>query len=340
MQKTVTIVDIAKEAKVSIATVSRVLTGNAKVSQEKREAIQKIIDKYGWQPNQLARGLINDSTHLIGLLCADIRNPYYASLCVNCEHVAASEGYNLLICNSLSDKTKELQLLENLVHQRVEAIVIIGGSVDHSVTDPDISKKINQIIQDTPVVTTGRVDGTICPTVNIDATKAMKQVSDFIATKPQFKRIAIAGGDNEIIFTLSLRAEFRKMLRTLGLTYIPEFDVSNKHYDEHGGYQAMNQILDYGIPDLVISINDFTTVGILKSIEEHKLTVPKDLSVISFDDTFISTLTTPNLTSISYNYLQFACSLIDIAIAQAEGREVKQQNLIQPKLIIRDSTAR
>ncbi len=337
MQKNITIVDIAKEAGVSISTVSRVLTGNARVKEEKKQRIQQIINKYDFHPNMLARGLINTKTHVIGILCADIRNPYYAALCVTCEQAANENGYNIMLCNSFGDRLKEFELLDNLARQRVDAIILLGGAADDLVTDHEYAEKVNTISDQIPVVITGRLDGTPCSRINIDATEAMTQVMNYISTIPSFKKIAFAGGRSDVIFTVGLRACFRKMLRQLKLEYIPEFDVTNLHYDETGGLEAMDTILSHGKPDVVICVNDFTAVGVLKSLSNHHLKVPQDISVISFDDTFISTLTTPHLTSISYNYVEFGNQLIESAINLINGKSAAAETLIHTTLVIRDS---
>ena len=137
VKKSMTIYDIAKEAGVSISTVSRVLTNNAKVSNEKKELVKEIIAKYDFHPNALARGLSETKSKTIGIIVSDVRNPFYASLFVECERIAYELGYMLLLCNSLGNNELEDAHLENLVSQRVDAIIQIGGRVDELVSCPE-----------------------------------------------------------------------------------------------------------------------------------------------------------------------------------------------------------
>ena len=98
--KVITIYDIAKEAGVSAATVSRVLTNNANVRKEKKDKVQNLIEKYNFKPNAMARGLSDTKSRVIGIVAADVRNPYYAEVFVACENAAREAGYTVLLCNS------------------------------------------------------------------------------------------------------------------------------------------------------------------------------------------------------------------------------------------------
>jgi LacI family transcriptional regulator/LacI family repressor for deo operon, udp, cdd, tsx, nupC, and nupG len=103
----ISIYTIAKEAGVSPATVSRVLTGNARVSEEKKNRVEELIEKYNFKPNALARGLSNIERKIIGILMADIRNPYYATMAIECEKYANANGYMMMLCNSLNNNRIE-----------------------------------------------------------------------------------------------------------------------------------------------------------------------------------------------------------------------------------------
>ncbi len=339
MKKNITIVDIAKEAGVSTATVSRVLTGNAKVNKEKKEKINEIIKKYDFHPNVLARGLIQTKTNTIGILTADIRNPYYSSLFVSCEKAAAAQGYSLILCNSFSDRLREFELIDNLANQKVDAIVLIGGAPDNLHTDLEYAEKVNRITDSIPVLVTGRLDGTNCVRINIDPLKSIQLVMDYITQNKNFKKIGFIGGSKTVIFSIELRSGFKKFLRQYDLDYYPEFDIVNDHYDDIGGYLAMKQILSQSNhPDIVIAVNDFTAVGAMRAISEHNLKIPEDISIISFDDTFIASLMNPPLTSVSYNYGLFGYTIIETAIRCIEGKEAVQPiTYLQPKLIVRES---
>lgn len=337
MGKAITICDIAKEAGVSISTVSRVLTGNARVKEDKKQRIREIINKYDFHPNLLARGLIQTKTMQIGIITADVCNPYYSAMFVSCEKAANSLGYTLLLSDSFGDRGKEFELLEKMVSQRVDAIILIGGLVDELVTDTEFAEKVNLITNQIPVIVTGRLDGTNCSRVNIDGNRAMELVMEYLISC-RYKKIAFAGGSPTVKFTTELRAAYHKLLKSYGFQYNPAFDVPNQYYDENGGYAAMSQILkEKELPDAVIAVNDLTAAGVMRAVTEHHLRIPEDIGVISFDNTYIAPLVTPQLTSVGYNYDEYGKIIVKNAVAAIAGDGVPHETLIEPEIAIRQS---
>jgi len=243
MGKAITICDIAREAGVSISTVSRVLTGSARVKEDKKKRISDIIGKYDFHPNLLARGLIRTKTRQIGIITDDVCNPYYSALFVSCERAADALGYTILLSDSFGEREKEFRLLEKMVSQRVDALILIGGLVDGLVTDTEFAERVNLVTNQIPVIVTGRLDGTSCSRVNVDGNRAMELVMEYL-TSCRYKKIAFAGGSPAVKFTTDLRAAYRKLLKSYGLAYVPEFDVQNEQYDASGGYEAMSQLLN------------------------------------------------------------------------------------------------
>ena len=128
---------IAQEAGVSPATVSRVMTKNARVSEEKRARVEAVIRKYEYRPNALAQGLIKTKTNVIGVLAADLVNPYYSSMVENCEKEIIARGYVPMICGTLSNPDLEVEYIQKMFDMRMDAIIVIGGKSDSLVTEPE-----------------------------------------------------------------------------------------------------------------------------------------------------------------------------------------------------------
>ena len=334
----VTIYDIAAEAGVSVATVSRVLTGNARVRPDKKERIESLIRKYDFRPNTFARNLSNSKTRIIGIITADIRNPFYSNMVVECETAADALGYTLMICNSLGKKENEYRLLDKLEQQQAEAVILIGGSVDQLVTDLDYADRINRLQEKIPVIITGKLDGTDCYQVNIDEGKNLALAMEYVISLGH-KEIAFVGGRDDVKSTVDKRLRYRQMLRRYGIPFRKEYIINADLYDDEGGYNATQKLFELKkMPSVIISINDFTAVGILRALTEKGWSVPKDISLVSFDNTFVSELAIPRLTSVGYNYKAFGEQLIHCAVEAAEGRTPQKTVLIEPDdLIIRDS---
>ena len=337
LKKSVTIYDIAIEAGVSPATVSRVLTGSAKVSRAKKERVENIIRKYDFKPNALARGLSETKSNTIGMIVADIRNPFYATLFVECERAATRFGYTLMVCNTLGEPELENRYLEKMYEQRVDAIIKVGGRVDELVSDIAFVDHVNRIANTIPVIITGKLDGSDCYRVNIDEMQAMELLMRYMISLGH-QDIALIGGRGNVQSTVDKRSRYKQLLKRYGINVRKEYIVEGKKYDDESGYQCMQKLFELDhLPSAVIAINDFTAVGAMRAIHERGIAIPDDISVASFDNTFIAEVTTPKLTSISYNYQEFGEKIIDTAMKAIRGEETTRIQLIPSELVIRDS---
>lgn len=336
-KKIITIYDIAKEAGVSTATVSRVLTNSAKVSQEKKEKIEALIEKYEFKPNAMARGLSETKSKIIGIIAADIRNPFYATLFVECEREANNLGYTVLLCNSLGENELEDRHLQKLFGQRVEAIVQMGGRVDELVSDSNYVEHVNKIASRIPVVITGKLDGSACYQVNIDEGQAMEKIMEYLISLGH-RKIALVGGRKNVKSTVEKRSRYKELLGRYNMEFNENYIVEGLKYDNESGYDCMNRLFEVqDLPSAVIAINDFTAVGIIRAITERGLSIPKNISVASFDNTYISEVTIPKLTAIGYDYRSFGSKIIQTAIKAINGEEISRVNFVGAELVVRDS---
>lgn len=336
--KSITIYDIAKEAGVSPATVSRVLTSSANVRADKKERVLQLIEKYNFKPNALAKGLADTKSKIIGLLLADVQNPFYATLSVACENCARERGYTLLTANSLDVLTREKELLESFQEKRVDAIIQVGGSVDDLTTNIEYSDFVNRITTITPMVVAGKLDGTQCHMVQIDNVKVIDLQMEYLLSL-NHKKIAFVGGNMDVISTYMKGQRYKQILQRNKIDFEPDFFATDCTYGMEDGYHSMNRLFEIGkIPTAVISINDFAAIGVVKSILEHGYRIPEDISVVSQDNTYLADMMTPTLTSVDYNYHEYGRMLIDTAIAVIEGKEVPMLQVVTPKLVIRKSS--
>lgn len=336
--KSITIYDIAKEAGVSASTVSRVLTNSANVRSEKKEKVLALIEKYNFKPNVLARGLADTKTRTIGVLAADVRNPYYASLFVACENAARDKDYTVVLCNSLGETEKEVDLLGKLQEQKVDAIIQLGGRGDDLASNIEYVELINQIMAKTPVVVTGKLDGTRCHVVRIDAMKAMEILMEHLLGLGH-KKIALIGGRKDVLSTFEKHQKYKQILKENMIEFDPELIAEDGGYNFETGYEQMNKMLDKGVrPTAVVAINDFSAMGVMRSINEHGLRIPQDISVVSYDNTYMAEMAMPKLTSIDYNYEEYGRKLIDTTTAMIEGRKAGQLRMVTPTLVVRESS--
>lgn len=336
--KKITIYDIAREAGVSPATVSRVLTNNARVRSDKQKAVQAVIAKYNFRPNALARSLSETRRKVIGIIMADVRNAYYAKLFVACEQAARAKGYSLLLENSLGQQSIEEQQLILMEEQRVDAIILVGGRADDLHSNEDFVEKVNQVCNSIPVILTGKLDGTSCHQVRIDAIKTMDLVMDHLISLGH-RDIALVGGWDTVASSYEKRKRYKQILARYQIPCRPEYYETFGGYDYETGYSQTERLLALdNIPTAIIGINDSAAVGAMNCIQEHGFKVPEDISVAGYDNTYICSMVTPKLTSIDYNYDDFAEKLIATVESVYSASSLPPLQLIEPSLIIRGST--
>jgi LacI family transcriptional regulator len=336
--KSITIYDIAREAGVSPATVSRVMTSSANVREEKRNRVLQIIEKYNFKPNALAKGLSETSTKSIGIIAADVRNPFYAQLFVACEAAAQKAGYTVSLYNSFGITENEIEQLEMLRQQKVDAIVQIGGRVDDLETDRHYGEIVKKLSDTVPLIVTGRLDESIPSySVEIDARSATSLVMEHLLSLGH-TRIAIVGGRPDVRSSYDKKVIYTNILKEHGIEVNPDYIVDGS-YSIEDGYDAMKKIMQLPkLPTAIIAINDFTAAGVVRAIGDSGYRIPQDFSVASFDNTYISEVMIPKLTSVDYNYESFGKCLIDTAIAVSKGEEVPRWQSVEPTLVKRESS--
>jgi LacI family transcriptional regulator len=334
--RTITVYDIAKEAGVSPATVSRVLTNSAKVSEDKKNRILEIIKKYDFEPNGLARSLSKQESKTIGMIVPDIRNPFYSTICVECEIVAAKYGYNMILCNTINELSSESGHLRNLFEKRVDAIIQVGGSSDEVDPEQEYVDLVNKIAKKIPIIITGELEGADCYRIYAEETHGMNQLLPYLIGLGH-KEIALVGGRDSVIPTLKKRIALKKTLEENGLSYRKEY-IINCDYSIEGGYEGMQQLMQAEkMPTAIIAINEFTAMGILKALAEKDIRVPEDVSLAAYDDTYFSEIITPKLTSVNYNLKLYAETIMDTVIRAINNEEDKKIKLVHPYLSIRSS---
>lgn len=336
----ITIYDIAAEAGVSASTVSRVLTGSARVNESKRNRVLAAVEKYNFTPNALAKGLADAKSRMIGLLMADIRNPYYASMFVACEQAAREEDYSVAVYNFLRDMELEEQLLGKLEEQRMDAIILLGGHADELITNMEYAERINNIMEQIPVIITGKLDGTGCDMVRIDHMKSMDLLMEHLLSLGH-ERIAVLGGKMDVLSTYEKVMRYKQILKSSGISFEPELIGQNGGYDICSGYTQMNELYqkkDLSVPTAVIAINDYAALGVMQSIREHGAKIPEDISVVSFDNTYIAETAIPGLTSIGYDYKEYGSLLVKAAMGRIHGIPVERLQIVEPMLFVRGSS--
>lgn len=344
-RKALTVYDIAKEAEVSPATVSRVLTGNANVSAAKRERIQSIIDKYNFKPNALARSLIKKESKMIGLILPDIANPFFASVFLEAEKYALSLGYTILLCNSMNDNFMNITHLESLylktlVEKQVDGIILMGGRVNDTNTVQEHADEVLEIMEKMPVVMiNGRMTGVDCYRVIADEEHGVYQLVDYLY-RLGHKKIGFIGGMPGISsYDIKIEA-FLSRINEYEILCKKEW-IINGAFSIENGVECMNDLLyNEDLPTAVLAVNDLVAVGALKAAKKRGYRVPGDISITGFDDTYITDIVSPTITTVSHNFSELGRTAIDIIVKASCGEKALKENSIKTKIVIKDSCSR
>ena len=211
----ITIYDIAKEAGVSVATVSRVLNSTAPVKASTKARIMSIIAKHQFQPNALARSLFKKETGIIAIILPDITNPFFPEVFWGAENEAREKGYTLFLCDTAGDYSRESQYLNILWEKRVDGIIFMGGRINLANCPPNLAQEIMDMSKNIPIVL---VNGNI-PNASIHRIYTDEALGAELATQHLIdlghREIAFLGGRKEMTTTLSKVKAFRKSWRRI-----------------------------------------------------------------------------------------------------------------------------
>ena len=265
---TVTIYDVAREARVSMATVSRVVNGNQNVKPETRNKVNEVIKRLNYRPNAVARGLASKRTTTVGVIIPDISNVYYSQLARGLEDIATMYKYHSIISNSDNDPEKEKEIFNNLLSKQVDGIIFLGGTISE-----EIKSLINQ--SSVPVVVSG-TDGKDdhIASVNIDFEKAAEEVTQQLIEQGA-KSFALVGGDYSKKAQEDVLSGLNKVLSKNQLQLDDSLHLSGaESYKE--GMKVFDKIKD-NLPDAVLSISDEQAIGILHGALDAGIKVPEEL---------------------------------------------------------------
>jgi DNA-binding LacI/PurR family transcriptional regulator len=328
-----TIYDVAREAGVSTATVSRALNDTGQIAPATRQAIEAAIERLGYRPNTIARSLVTKSTQTIAFLLPDITNPFYAALVNGIQQVALANDHTMLLCTTGGDPAQEEEYLRLLHAKQVD-----GALVDGLVIPPD---RIAAFVEDGfPIVCLDRdVDSRSVPLVQVDNRRGARMATEHLLELGH-TRIAHVLGAPELGISDERRTGYRDALRAARVPFDAKLVVTGR-FTEDGGFEALTALLESGIDfTAVFAANDLSALGGMHALARGGRRVPADVSVIGFDDLRLSAYATPPLTTIRQPAVEIAERATEILIGMINGRRARPlRTLLEPQLVVRGSTA-
>jgi LacI family transcriptional regulator len=270
------IYDVAREAKVSVFTVSAVIN-NASVGAASKRRVLAAIEQLNYRPNLVARGLAKRKTFTVGVIVPDISNPFFPLVVRGAEDVLQKSGYSALLCNSDDQPSKEEHYLEFLMSRRVDGILLAK-------TPAPISEDLRKRLRDSkiPIVMLMRTNPDISEDVVLsDDGKGAFDATSHLASLG-YKSIAFVGGPSDVSNAKERSEGYQKALKLHDLELDPKLMFAGD-YRMDSGYRAGLAILPRR-PDSVLIANYMMMVGFMKAAEEVGLRCPEDFGAVSFDD--------------------------------------------------------
>lgn len=283
--------DVAKEANVSIATVSRVLNDIDVVNQETKQRVLDAIEKLDYRPNILARSLKTQRSSTIGIIIPDISNSLYPEIVRGAEDLASIYNYNIMLCNTDLDKNREKESFNILREKMVDGIIYMGDSLD-----ADIKAAIKN--SGVPVVSVGTMDDEDdVPSIGIDSYSGANEAVKYLLSLGN-KNIAYIGYDKKTALEHEkIYAGYRDAMESAGLLNEDLIYRGNLKYEQ--GAEGINKITENHQIDGVLCGSDQVAIGVINALRDKGIKVPEDVNVIGFDNIALAAVYYPKLTTVA-----------------------------------------
>jgi len=340
VEKKKTIYDIAREAGVSVSTVSRVLNGHSVVREQTAQKVRALIEKYGFSPSAVARNLSNKRSSLIGCILPDITNPFYSSLFSDLERWTTYHDYVLFLANTLNDFRLESKYLSIFQERQVEGVFWAGGRINEVTVNPGYVEEVQTFSEHTPIVMiNGHLKGISCHSVEANEVDGVYKLVELLASEGH-RNIGYLGGVRGITsYEAKIRA-FKKKMKELHLPVKSSWIIPGSFDVESGilGFQGL--LAAKTLPSAVLCVNDLVAIGTVAAANREGMQVPEDLSVCGFDDIPLSRHFFPDLTTVNQNYYELARSAMRMMLQLQDGKKTPPRVVVETLLSVRNSTKR
>lgn len=328
-----TIKEIAREAGVSTATVSRVLNNPERVRPERRAAVLKVIERHDYVLHGMAGALAGARSMTIGLVIPTITNSIYAASTQAIQRVAQRDSYGVLLGVSEFSPDEERRMIRHLVERRVDGLILTGGG-----RDPAIYRLIER--HGIPCVVTWRVDAaTNLPCISFD-NYAASRIAMRHLIELGHRRIGLICGRTEVNDrAMERRKAYLDTLEEIGIA-LDSTLVFERDFEFVEGRAAMRRMLD-GVdpPTAVFAANDIQAVGAMAECRASGLDVPNDISIIGFDDLPLAEFTFPKLTTVRVPAQRMGHVAATRLLQMIQGEKNPASEVLPVELILRESTA-
>jgi len=327
--------EVAKRAKVSIATVSRTLNNPSTVDPKTAARVLKAVEELRYRPDIYARSLVSGRSRILGLIVSDITNPFFPELVRGFEDVAVQHGYEIMVSSTDYNSARMAVCVRRLLERKVEGVAIMTSEMDRPLIDQLERRKVPTVFLDVGAV------HSLISNIQVDYAAGINQAVEHLLGLGH-RRIGFISGPLTLKSASIRRTAFLECLTRKGILEDEDLVTEGDHMID-GGLAAMSRLLDQpNPPTAVLTSNDLTAIGALRAVHRKGLNVPKDVSVIGFDDIHFAEFTEPPLTTVALSRRELAEKAIFALLRHIEPKPGQPghgaEYTITPTLVVRQST--
>jgi DNA-binding LacI/PurR family transcriptional regulator len=326
-----TIHDVAARARVSKSLVSMVIRGVPGVSDRRRQAVLRAARELGYRPNAVARSLVQQRSHALGVLLSDMHNPYFAELVDGIQDAAEARGYRALFITGNRMPRREAEAIETMLELRVDGLILAAPVV--SPAEVAVASRLVPVVLVSRATRAQSVDSV----TNDDRAGGILAVDHLVSLG--HRRIAHIDGGSRAPGADARRTGYLTAMRRSGLGRHAR--VVRGSYTEEGGAEGVRAVLARGmVPTALFVANDLAAVGALHALEASGLRVPADVSLVGYDNTSLAGLGHIDLTTIDQPRRTMGGMAVSLLLERMnDGRGEARHIVLPPHLVVRRTTA-
>src|SRR5271155_4636985 len=324
---------VAQRAKVSIATVSRTINHNPSVNARMAKRVWDAIRELDYFPNTQARALVSGRSGIFGLIVSEITNPFFPELIQGFEDVAVANGYEILVSSTNYDPKRMALCIRRMLERKVEGVAVMTFGIEEPLLQQLAERNIPLTLIDF------ELPSPLVSTLRVDYGAGIRQAVHHLVALGH-RQITFISGPHTLHSAKARLETFRVAAKEARLPSKDARVVEANHTLE-GGMLAFERLQARGeLPTAIMCSNDMTAIGVLRSAYSTGLKVPKDLSIIGFDDIRFAQFTTPPLTTVQMSRVDLARAAFQALLdhSQGEVKSAPREYPIPTKLIVRQST--
>lgn len=334
-QKLATIEDVAAIAGVSIATVSRAINEPTKVADETRRRVTEAIAKTGYTTNAMARSLRMRRSNMILILAPDVGDPNFSNILVGLETEASKRGYGVLIGNTQNDPSRETDYLRFISSNQADGLILFTGHMPYGFGQENGDGRLPPIVAVNEPVSNADV-----PFVGVDNFEGARVATEHLVSQGH-RRIAFIGHSTSKAVNMLREKGYRAAIEASGIGIDPRLILDGDGTIESGRAAAEHMFVRDVLPTAFFCVNDATALGVIIALNARRYDLPRDFSVMGFDDISFASFVAPALTTMKQPRLKIGEEAMNLLLTLLEGKVPRQKEaLLRAELIVRNSVAR